>query len=101
MTGASLKGGRWSRTNDTLGVALGADAISVAHREYLERGGLTSFLGDGKLHYSRERVAEMYYSAAIGDGFTLTADVQRVANPGYNTDRGPAVFYALRLHWES
>jgi hypothetical protein len=23
-----------------------------------------------------------------------------VANPGYNKDRGPAAFYALRLHWE-
>ena len=34
-------------------------------------------------------------------GFTLTADVRRVADPGYNMDRGLAAFYALRLHWES
>jgi hypothetical protein len=22
-------------------------------------------------------------------------------NPGYNKDRGPTSFYAIRLHWES
>ena len=91
---------RWSRDKDVVGLALGADAISTAHREYLERGGLTSFLGDGALRYGHERFAELYYSAGLGAGFTLTADVQRVVNPGYNMDRGPASFYALRLHWE-
>ncbi len=99
--GLSLKGSRWSRDKDTVGLALGADAISSAHREYLERGGLTSFLGDGTLRYGHERMAELYYSAELGAGFTLTADVQRVVNPGYNMDRGPASFYALRLHWEN
>jgi high affinity Mn2+ porin len=99
--GLSLTGGRWSRGRDTLGLAFGADAISAAHRDYLERGGRTSFLGDGTLRYGRERLAEMYYSAALGEGFTLTADVQRIVNPGYNMDRGPASFYALRLRWES
>ncbi len=99
--GLSLKGSRWSRDKDTVGLALGADAISSAHREYLERGGLTSFLGDGTLRYGHERMAELYYGAELGAGFTLTADVQRVVNPGYNMDRGPASFYALRLHWEN
>ena len=98
--GLSLKGARWSRDKDVVGLAVGEDAISTAHRDYLERGGLTSFLGDGTLRYGHERMAEAYYSAELGAGFTLTADVQRVANPGYNKDRGPASFYALRLHWE-
>ena len=98
--GASLKGTRWSRAKDVVGLAVGADAISSAHRAYLERGGLTAFLGDGTLRYGRERLAELYYSGDLGAGFALTADVQRVANPGYNKDRGPASFYALRLHWE-
>ena len=99
--GLSFKGTRWSRGKDTVGLAVGLDAISTAHREYLERGGVTAFLGDGRLRYGHERMAELYYSAELGAGFTLTADVQRVANPGYNMDRGPAAFYALRLHWES
>lgn len=98
--GASLKGTRWSRSKDVVGLAVGADAISTAHRAYLERGGLTAFLGDGTLRYGRERLAEVYYSADLGAGFALTADAQRVANPGYNRDRGPASFFALRLHWE-
>jgi len=99
--GLSLKGVRWAREHDTMGLALGVDAISAAHRQYLERGGLTSFLGDGRLRYGHERLAELYYSADLGAGFALTADVQRVASPGYNRDRGPVPFYALRLHWES
>ena len=98
--GLSLKGDRWSRGKDTVGLALGADAISSAHRTYLARGGVTAFLGDGALRYGREKVAELYYSADLGAGFALTADVQRVANPGYNKDRGPVSFYAVRLHWE-
>ena len=98
--GLSLKGARWSRDKDVVGLAVGEDAISTAHRDYLERGGLTSFLGDGTLRYGHERMAELYYSVELGAGFTLTADAQRVANPGYNKDRGPASFYALRLHWE-
>ena len=27
-------------------------------------------------------------------------DTQAVQNPGYNKDRGPASFFAVRLHWE-
>ena len=99
--GLALKGGRWSRGKDVVGLAVDADAISSARRQYLERGGLTSFLGDGALRCGRERMAELYYSAELGAGFVLSADVQRVANPGYNKDRGPVSFYALRLHWES
>jgi hypothetical protein len=99
--GLSLKGGRWSRDKDTVGLALGADAVSAAHRQYLARGGLSAFLGDGTLHYGRERVAELYYSADLGAGFMLTADVQRLVDPGYNRDRGPVALYALRLHWEA
>jgi len=98
--GLSLRGDRWSRVHDTVGLAVGADALSSAHHEYLERGGVTAFLGDGSLRYGRERLAELYYSAELGAGFALTADVQRVANPGYNRDRGPVAFYAVRLHWE-
>ncbi len=77
------------------------ELAKTSHREILERGGLTSFLGDGRLRYGHERLTELYYSADLGAGFALTADVQRVANPGYNRDRGPVPFYALRLHWET
>jgi hypothetical protein len=98
--GLSLKGVRWSRAKDVVGLAAGTQAISAGHRAYLARGGVTDFLGDGALRYGHEQVAELYYAAELNAGFTLTADVQRVANPGYNKDRGPVSFYALRLHWE-
>ncbi len=75
-------------------------SITATACQYLQRGGITSFLGDGALRYGRERLAELYYNADLGAGCALTADVQRIVNPGYNRDRGPASFYALRLHWE-
>lgn len=100
-TGLSIKGARWSRARDTVGVGVAIDAIDGAHRAYLARGGETTFLGEGRLRYGPERVAEAFYAADIGAGFSVTADVQRIANPGYDTQRGPVSFYALRLHWES
>ncbi|MEP6504183.1 MAG: carbohydrate porin [Betaproteobacteria bacterium] len=99
--GTAIQGAGWSRAGDTVGIAGGADWASAAHRTYLARGGTTSFLGDGALRYGAERVVEVYYSAALRDGLSLTADFQRVINPGYNMDRGPASFCAIRLHWES
>ncbi len=98
--GVSLQGTRWGRAHDTLGVAVAADAISAAHRAYLERGGMSAFLGDGALRYGTERVVEASYGTTPAAGLSLTADVQRIANPGYNKDRGPATAVALRLHWE-
>ena len=38
--------------------------------------------------------------ADVGAGFTPTADAQRAVDAGYDMDRGPAAFHALRLHWE-
>ena len=54
-----------------------------------------------KLRYATERVLEIYYSVAIGKGASIAANYQRVANPGFNADRGPASFYGVRLHWEN
>jgi len=36
----------------------------------------------------------------IGKGAAISAGYQRIANPGYNADRGPAQVYSLRAHWE-
>jgi len=93
--GVSVKGG-----HNVVGAAVGADVLSGAHRSYLERGGMSAFLGDGALRYGSERLAEIFYKLALGEGLELSADCQRIANPGYNMDRGPATFYAIRLHWE-
>lgn len=99
-TGVAVRGARWSRPDDTFGLAVASGFLSRAHREYLASGGTTFFLGDGALNYRPERVLEAYYSFAIAKGTFATLDVQRIANPGYNADRGPVSVYGVRLHWE-
>ncbi len=44
---------------------------------------------------------EACYSVGLRPGIALTFDCQRIANPGYNADRGPVSFIALRLHMEN
>jgi hypothetical protein len=98
--GAVLQGKRWGRGKDAVGLAVGRSYISQDHRIYLERGGLTYFLGDGRLDYHPEQAFEAYYLLTPFDHAELTFDVQRIDNPGYNGDRGPATFYGVRLHLE-
>lgn len=98
--GLSARGLAWGRGNDTLGLAAASNYLSASHRDVLSRGGITFFLGDGRLSYAPERIAEAYYSMRVVDGLALSLDFQRVWNPGYNADRGPASFFALRAHVE-
>ncbi len=101
--GVSIKGQRWSRGNDVIGLGAAFNGLSEVHRRYLAQGGMAFFLGDGRLNYRPERVLEAYYALSLDPvvkGVTLTADYQHVAHPGYNADRGPAGFWALRMHAE-
>lgn len=99
--GGSAKGSLWGRPSDTLGVAFAGNMLSTPHRRVLEGGGLTFFLGDGKLNYASEQIFETYYAFAPLKGLTASFDYQRIRNPGYNADRGPVSFFALRLHVEN
>jgi len=96
--GLSLKGGGWGRPQDRLGAAFVQNGLSPDHQAYLAAGGLGFLLGDGRLNYSPERILETYYAAALGPFFTLSLDLQRIANPGHNRDRGPVSLYAVRVH---
>jgi high affinity Mn2+ porin len=58
--GLSLKGARWRRSHDTVGLAVVANGISAVHRQYLAAGGLGITVGDGALDYSAERIVEAY-----------------------------------------
>jgi hypothetical protein len=98
--GLMLKGKQWKRDKDELALAFVVNGLSAAHRDYLAAGGLGFFLGDGRLNYRTEQIAEAYYSVALGKSAWLTFDMQRIRNPAYNADRGPASFYAARLHLE-
>lgn len=97
--GLSVKGTSWARGNDTAGLAIESAGVSRSAQNYFAAGGLGILVGDGRLaHYAREDVLEAYYSAALFNGVALTADYQFVANPAYNSDRGPVSVLGLRLH---
>lgn len=98
--GISLKGKSWSRTNDTLGIGLAANSLATSEIQYLKKGGMTSFLGDGNLDYGKEKIFEVYYSAEIFKNTFMTFDLQKIQNPGFNLKRGPINMMGLRLHLE-
>jgi carbohydrate-selective porin OprB len=99
-TGFSLKGASWGRPKDTVGVGYVRNTLSADRRRYLEAGGISFFLGDGHLNYRPEQTFEAYYSVNVWKDLFVTADYQHMWNPGYNSDRGPADFGALRFHVE-
>jgi len=97
--GLSLKGTAWGRSEDEVGVAAVSNALSRPARAYLAAGGLGILIGDGKLdRYGRENIAEAYYSVPVTGWLRASLDYQLVVHPAYNRDRGPASFFAFRLH---
>jgi len=98
--GLSLKGMRWRRPGDTVGIAAVVNGISAVHRQYLAAGGLGITVGDGALDYRSERLAEAYYNWQIAKRLQLTFDYQFAQNPAYNHVRGPVDLFALRFHTE-
>jgi high affinity Mn2+ porin len=100
LAGLSVKGSRWRRERDTVGVALVQNELSSAHRRYVEGGGAGLFLGDGALRYRPERILEAYYSFQASPGLWFSLDAQRIENPAYNADRGPVSILGCRFHAE-
>jgi high affinity Mn2+ porin len=97
--GVNVGAAHWTRAQDTVGLALAVNAISPERRRFLAAGGLGVLVGDGQLvHPGNEQIAEAYYDLRLFDPVHLTLDVQRVHNPAYNRDRGPATIFALRFH---
>jgi hypothetical protein len=105
--GGQLSGVHWRRRDDRVGVGLVSEGLSAAHRNYLAAGGSGFLLGDGRLNYDHEKIVEAYYCAQWSWPvlhaplrLQITPDIQYIQNPGFNRDRGPVRFYALRLHLE-
>lgn len=97
--GASVKGRRWHRPDDTLGIVAIDNGVSATREQYFNLGGVGILCGDGKLpHPGAEEILETYYSLAVFSWAQISVDYQRVANPCYNTDRGPVSVAAVRLH---
>jgi high affinity Mn2+ porin len=98
--GVSIKGTKWGRSDDTIGIGGAINALSRDHRDFIAAGGLGPLIGDGQLNYRKERILETYYAYALTKAITVTADYQFVTNPAYNADRGPVHVFSGRLHGE-
>ncbi|HEY4444573.1 MAG TPA: carbohydrate porin [Steroidobacteraceae bacterium] len=97
--GLSLRGTRWHRAEDTLGLAAISNGISAARQRYLNAGGLGILVGDGRLpHPGPEQIVETYYSLSVLRAAHLSFDYQWINHPAYNRDRGPVSVVAVRLH---
>jgi len=99
--GGVLKGTSWKRADDEMGLAFIVNGLSADHRDYLAAGGYGFLIGDGKLNYSPEMIAEFYYKInAYQKKFWLTPDYQFILHPAYNADRGPVNVLGIRAHVE-
>ena len=99
--GVSLSGKAWGRPDDTIGIAGAINGISGVHKAFLNAGGLGILVGDGQLpHPGLEQILETYYSYALSASTRLSVDYQFIANPAYNTDRGPVNLFSGRFHWQ-
>ena len=99
--GGTLNGQSWKRKNDEIGLAFVGNGISKPHRDYLAAGGYGFIIGDGKLNYGTEMLAELYYKIdAFQEKFFITPDYQFIMNPAYNRDRGPVNVFSVRAHIE-
>ncbi|MDP9037457.1 MAG: carbohydrate porin [Myxococcota bacterium] len=98
--GAVAKGSRWGRSFDVAGLGAGLAWISRAHAEYLGLGGIDGFIGDGRIKAAAEGVIEAFYSVNLLKAIWLSADYQRIMNPGFNADRGPVDIFGARVHAE-
>ena len=98
--GMSLKGARWGRPDDTIGVAGVVNGLSSDARRYFAAGGIGILIGDGQLTYGAEKIVEMYYAARVNRYVTLSMNYQHVNNPAYNRDRGPVSIFGIRGHAE-
>jgi high affinity Mn2+ porin len=97
--GVSINGKNWGRPDDTIGIAGVYNNISSVHRAFFDAGGLGILIGDGQLpNPGPERIFEAYYSYALPSNMRVSFDYQFIANPAYNTDRGPVNVFAGRFH---
>jgi high affinity Mn2+ porin len=99
--GVALSGKQWGRPDDTVGIAGVINNIAGVHQQFLNAGGLGILVGDGQLpHPGLEQIIETYYSYALSASTRVSVDYQFIANPAYNTDRGPVNVFSGRFHWQ-
>ena len=95
--GGIAKGSLWDRKRDSMGIGYAQGWISKEHAQYLAMGGIDGFIGDGAISQASEHVIDIFYSANLLSPVWFTADFQYIANPAYNSARGPLEVYGGRL----
>ena len=98
--GAIMKGTRWGRQKDSIGLGYAVSWISQDHVKYLSMGGIDGFIGDGAINYKPEQLVDIYYQWHALPSTWITLDYQHLANPAYNADRGPVDIFNGRVHFE-
>ena len=93
-----MKGDYWARVQDTVGLGWVKNKLSQEAKDYFQSGGLGVLIGDGRINYKDENITEIFYNCNVMKSVSLTMDYQRVVNPAYNKDRGPANVLGFRLH---
>ena len=96
--GVVQSGARWRRSQDAAGAALVVSGLSDPHRAYLAAGGYGFLIGDSRLRYRSEILAELFYRLALTREVSLIGAYQPVANPAFNADRGPVHIFTARVH---
>ena len=98
--GSIMKGTRWGRAKDSIGLGYAVSWLSPEHVKFLGMGGIDGFIGDGAINYSPEQVVDLYYQWHALPSTWITFDYQHLANPAYNADRGPVEIFNGRVHFE-
>jgi hypothetical protein len=98
--GVLARGTQWHRPFDVAGIGFAMSWISDIHAQYLAMGGVDGFIGDGKLRQGGEGNVDVFFSFNLKKAIWLSADYQRIWNPGYNADRGPVDHFGGRVHAE-
>ncbi len=88
--GASIKGTKWGRPDDVIGIGGAINGCRSDHRDFIAAGGLGVLIGDGALNYQpRADPRDLLRATRSPSSSTLTVDYQLITNPAYNADRGP------------
>jgi len=101
--GVSLQGERWGRPLDTVGFAGVTGAAPKGAIAYLNAGGnlLETWEGAGNLTKAGpEKILEAYYNYQLNTAVNFNVDYQFVANPAFNTQRGPINVFGAKVHWQ-
>lgn len=95
-----MKGTSWGRKDDELALAFVGNGLSPDHRDYLAAGGYGFIIGDGRLNYFPELIAELYYKInAYQENSGCPPIYQFIMHLAYNADKGRANVFGIRTQY--